>query len=131
MIRTLRKVVSGLLLSVIALLVGCQRGPTLVPVQGKVVYQGRPVSAGSIYFQPDSAGGDAPQMASSLLQEDGSFTLRTYPHGNGAMVGSYRVTVSLGFGATPQLAKYTRVKDTPLKIDVPPEGRTDLVFTLE
>ena len=115
----------------LVLAAGCG-GPKLVPVKGRVVFaDGRPVTAASVSFTPDTAKGNEGILATGLLAEDGSFTLRTYPHGDGAMVGSYRVTVSLGFGATRKLAKYTRLKDTPLKIDVPPEGRTDLVLTLQ
>jgi hypothetical protein len=65
-----------------------------------------------------------------LLAEDGSFTLRTYPHGDGAMLGPYKVTISLGRDTSRKLAKYTRQNDTPFHIDVPPEGIADLVLTL-
>jgi hypothetical protein len=120
-------------LGVLALAVaGCGGGPKLVPVKGRVVYaNGQPVTAASVSFTPDAATGNNAILATGLLAEDGTFTLRTYPHGDGAMIGSYRVTVALGFGATRKLAKYTRLKDTPLRIDVPAEGRTGLVLTLE
>jgi hypothetical protein len=122
------------LLGAIGLLIltaGCG-GPKLVPVKGRVVFaDGKPVTAASVSFTPDADKGNDGILATGLLALDGSFTLRTYPHGDGAMVGSYRVTVSLGRRAQGKLAKYTRLKDTPLLVDIPPEGRTDLVFTLE
>src|SRR6185312_14638374 len=92
--------VFGLLAVIVA---GCGGGPKLVPVNGRVIYaDGRPVTAASVSFTPDAAKGDSGILATGLLAEDGTFILRTYPHGDGAMVGSYRVTVSLGFGATPK-----------------------------
>jgi hypothetical protein len=110
---------------------GCGRGPKLVPVRGWVLYaDGRPVTAASICFLPDRDGNPDGQLATGLLAEDGSFTLRTHPCGDGAMIGSYKVTISLGRGTPKALAKYTRVSDTPFRIDVPPEGADDLVFTL-
>lgn len=120
-----------LLISLLAC-VGCGKaGPELVPVHGRVTYgDGRPVTAASICFTPDPDAHSEGILSSSLLMEDGSFDLRTYPHGDGAMIGSYKVTISLGRGTTPSLAKYTRLKDTPFKIDVPAEGIPDLVLTL-
>jgi hypothetical protein len=114
---------------------GCGGGPTLVPVTGRVQYaDGRPVSAASICFTPEK---DTPKeaaneriIATGLLALDGSFALRTHPHGDGAMVGAYKVTVSLG-RAPKSLLKYTRLKDTPLRIDIPPEGLSELVVTLK
>ena len=108
---------------------GCG-GPKLVPVSGKVQYEdGRPVTAASICFLPDAAKGNGGILATGLLAEDGTFTLRTHPPGKGAMLGSYKVTVSLG-RAPKALLKYTRVQSTPLHVEVPPEGLRDLVFTL-
>lgn len=111
---------------------GCgQPGPKLVPVRGRVSYaDGRPVTAASVCFTPEANDGNDGRLATSLLMEDGTFDLRTYPHGDGAMVGTYKVTISLGRGTPKNLAQYTRLKDTPFKIDVPAEGLADLVLTL-
>jgi hypothetical protein len=109
-------------------------GPQLVTVRGKVLdSDGRPVFPGSIWFVAD---GSAPSAnggldASSMLYEDGSFKLRTYPHGDGAMVGRYRVTLSLGAGSSPRLAKYAGPRTTPLTVDVPQQGLEDLVLRLD
>lgn len=112
-------------------LAGCGGGPKLVAVKGKVLYQdGRPVTAASVCFIPDASKEGNGLLATSLLAEDGSFTLRTHPHGDGAIVGPYKATISLGRGTPRHLAKYTREKDTPFHIDVPPQGLTDLDLTL-
>jgi hypothetical protein len=109
---------------------GCGGGPKLVPVKGRVQYaDGRPVSAASICFTPEKEADNKRILATGLLAEDGSFALRTHPHGDGAMVGAYKVTVSLGRVAK-SLLKYTRVKDTPLRIEIPPEGLNELIVTL-
>jgi hypothetical protein len=111
-------------------LAGCG-GPKLVPVRGRVTYgDGKPVTAASVCFTPDAAKGNTGVLATGLLNEDGTFTLRTHPHGDGAMIGPYKVTISLGMGATRKLAKYTRVQDTPFRIDVPAEGLDNLELTL-
>jgi len=124
---------AGLLLAA-ALAAGCQRGPLLLPVRGKILYHDRPLVPGSIYFNPEQprAGDEGPGqlMASGLLHEDGSFTLRTYPHGDGAMAGAYKVTLSLGAGCPPDLAAYNVTNTTPLRIEVPPGGLNDLVIRL-
>jgi hypothetical protein len=112
-------------------LAGCGGGPKLVPVKGRVIYgDGRPVSAASVVFTPDESKGNTGLLATGLLGLDGSFTLRTYPHGDGAMVGAYKVTISLG-RAPRELAKYGLLKQTPFRIEVPAEGLKDLELKLK
>ncbi len=134
-IRTapLRWAVWGLLAFVFA---GCgEKGPELVPVKGKLLdSQGKPVYPGSIWFVVDgstSSGEPDARDASSMLQEDGSFTMRTYPYGEGAMVGRYRVTLSLGAGSSPKLAKYSGPRTSPITLDVPKEGISDRILRLD
>jgi hypothetical protein len=115
---------------------GCgEAGPELVPVRGKLLdQQGKPVFPGSIWFIADASSPNGPTGvldASSLLGDDGSFTLRTYPHGDGAMVGRYHVTLSLGAGSSPKLARYAGPKTTPLSVDVPEGGSIELVLRIE
>jgi hypothetical protein len=68
---------------------GCQRGPQLVPVSGKVHYNGRPLEFGSVTFQPASG-----QPAQGDIQPDGSFTLSTYRPNDGAVVGLHKVRIA-------------------------------------
>jgi len=60
------------------------------PVSGKVTYNGQPVEKGRIDFQPTEASGRA---ASGDLV-DGNYSLTTATSGDGALPGSYKVTVT-------------------------------------
>src|SRR5690242_18448298 len=81
------------LLAVALLSAGCGR-PKLVPVTGRVVHKGEPLTAGSIWFHPAAGSARPEEKASCQLQLDGSFKMRTYPYGNGVAPGSYKVTLS-------------------------------------
>ena len=125
--------VTGLVF-LLALLSGCGgsdgRGGKLAPVSGRVLYKGQAVTAASIYFLPDADRGNNGSMGSAILQEDGSFTVTTYPKGDGVAPGSYKVTLDLGRRPEKELDKYRKVETTPLKVDVPEEGVTDLEWDL-
>ncbi len=66
-------------------------GPKLYPVTGKVLFNGQPVEGASVVFVPDGGGDLRP---SGTTDEDGSFSLSTYPHGEGAPAGNYVVLVT-------------------------------------
>lgn len=68
---------------------GCNRGPQMAPVTGKVTYNGQPLTFGVVQFQ--SASG---QPARGEIQSDGTFSLSTFRQGDGAVVGSHRVRVA-------------------------------------
>lgn len=114
-------------------LAGCHSDPKpkLAPVRGRVVFQDQAVTAADIYFMPDASKGNEGSIASSVLQEDGSFSLKTHPQGDGVMPGAYKVTLSLGRRPEKELDKYRHVETTPLEYTVPPEGLTDLVIELK
>jgi hypothetical protein len=103
----------------------------LAPVSGRVLFKDEGVSAGEIYFMPDEAKGTHGALASSALQEDGSFTLATNEVGTGVRPGSYKVTILLGRRPEKELKKFRDVKTTPLTYDVTEEGLTDLLITLD
>jgi hypothetical protein len=62
--------------------------PETVPVQGKVTYQGKPVTQGTITFQPDTG-----QPASGEIQNDGSYQLTTFAPKDGAVPGHHKVMI--------------------------------------
>jgi hypothetical protein len=66
-------------------------GPTLYPVSGKVYFNDQPAEGAIVVLHP--ADPKAP-MPSGTAGADGSFTLRTHPHGEGAPAGDYKVVVT-------------------------------------
>jgi hypothetical protein len=90
-----------MLAALLALAGGCGRGgPELVPVRGTVTLDGKPVEGASVTFIPQFPG----QPALGSTDARGKFTLKTHPHGNGAMPGTHKATVrkveTTGFLAT-------------------------------
>jgi hypothetical protein len=121
------------LLFMLPLLCGCGsdgRGAKLAPVTGRVIYKNEGVSAASIYFLPDAEKGNSGSMATAILQADGSFTMETYPKGNGVAPGAYKVTLDLGRRMEKDLDKYRKVETTPLSYEVPEEGLKSLMIDL-
>ncbi|MEO2091269.1 MAG: hypothetical protein ABGY75_17550, partial [Gemmataceae bacterium] len=77
------------------LAVGCgEKPPALVPVTGKVVMNDQPLTAGSIYLHPAATNDYQKDKPSSLLQLDGSFSVKTFPFGDGVPPGTYKVTLA-------------------------------------
>lgn len=69
-------------------LTGCRRGPTLVPAEGRVVFEGKPLTTGAIMVQPEAG-----PAAQAKIQPDGSFRLGTYLPGDGAIPGTATVRI--------------------------------------
>jgi hypothetical protein len=61
----------------------------LVPAKGKVTYKGKPLTKGSIQFEPDGYG----RKARGKIQSDGTFVLGTDKEGDGVIAGHHRVIV--------------------------------------
>ena len=115
-----------------ASLSGCQDPvtPKLVPVQGQVKFKQRPLSGATVCFIPDFNKGNRDGLqATGQTAEDGSFTLQTYPHGDGVMPGYYRVTC-ITFGGVPVPQKYRNAMQTPLIIEVKQPGNDHLLLNL-
>jgi hypothetical protein len=64
------------------------------PVQGQVLFQGRPAVGAQVVFQPVGKG-DTVVRPSGQVDSDGKFVLTTYAVGDGAPAGEYEVTVEL------------------------------------
>ena len=114
-----------------ASLSGCQgpAPPKLVPVGGQVKYKQRPLSGATICFIPDITKGNRDGLqATGQTTPDGSFTLQTYPHGDGVMAGFYKVTCTV-FGGVAVPQKYRNATQTPLAVEVK-EGNDHLLFNL-
>lgn len=68
---------------------GCRPGPRIVPVSGKVTYNGTPLKFGSVMFQPASG-----PMARGSIQPDGTFQLTTRTDGDGCAEGTSKVRIT-------------------------------------
>src|SRR5579885_3794759 len=90
----LRTAAASAVLLALAAASGCGDRPKLVTVTGKVVHKGEPLTAGSIIFHPDAGNSYQKDKPSSLLQLDGSFTMKTFPFGDGVPPGKYKVTLA-------------------------------------
>lgn len=69
--------------------------PKCIGVTGHVTYHGKPVTAGIVSFVPigQPAGGQLVRPATGDLQADGSYVIRTFRDGQGALPGEYAVTI--------------------------------------
>jgi hypothetical protein len=65
----------------------------LAKVSGKVTYNGKPVTTGSVMFTPLGGAKDASRIATGQIESDGSYALTTYDTGDGAVLGQHAVTV--------------------------------------
>lgn len=68
----------------------------VAPVEGRVLYRGKPLEFGSVLFQPDVG-----PTARGIIQPDGTFRLSTYGNGDGAVLGTHRVQIGCFEGQRP------------------------------
>jgi len=108
---------------------GCGSKVALYPVVGTVEFRGQTLNTGVIAFHHDD--GVLP-IAKGDIQSDGSFILETFTAGDGAVAGTYAVTITAmipGHGVEGQDAdyrppkplipiKYMRLLETPVKATV-------------
>jgi hypothetical protein len=75
-----------------ALFLGCAGSSSgTVAVTGKVTKDGQPVSGAAVTFVPTAPDG---KPASGTTDDSGSYKLTTFVNGDGALPGSYKVTVT-------------------------------------
>jgi hypothetical protein len=73
-----------------ACLAGCGGSAPVYPVKGKVVLSdGRPLAGGAIQFIPKPGG----MLAYGQIKPDGTFSLRSLDHREGAQAGEYKVRI--------------------------------------
>jgi hypothetical protein len=91
------------LLAATILLAACsaplEEHPPLYPVKGKVILNGKPMTAGTIIFEHAGDGADAPKgvgggpFRATAKINDGSFNLIGYAGAEGMPVGNYKVGI--------------------------------------
>jgi hypothetical protein len=69
-------------------LIGCSGGLRLGKVFGRVTVGGKPVTSGTIMFHPEAG-----PTAVGAIGPNGAYTLTTLKAGDGALIGSHRVTI--------------------------------------
>jgi hypothetical protein len=107
--------------------VGCGTSDPPYPVQGKVLFKGKPAEGAVVTFVRQS-GKD--ERYAAVVAEDGTFRLSARGTFDGAPAGHYAVTVFYlspekkvdGQNAGPDLlkGKYAGPRTTPLKVEIKP-----------
>jgi hypothetical protein len=127
--RVGRLVLAGLLAAALAVLAGCDSGPKKYHVSGQVLFDGKPVPAGEIYFDPDvSRGHDGPQGFARI--KDGKYDTRET--GLPVTAGPHRVRI-LGFDgkAGPELPLGRRLfPEYKTPVEVPEQADAPLDFNV-
>lgn len=98
--------------------------PKTIKVVGKVSYQGKPVTQGTVTFQPTKTAEGAPNRpATGVLSADGTYELSTFEAGDGAIPGEYTVlVVTITGGPTPEEPDIPETWATPEKFGSPVES---------
>jgi hypothetical protein len=111
----------------------------LAPVKGKVIYNGQPVTSGSIHFRPIAVQGAKEGMqgkpASGQVQSDGTFVLTTFRQGDGAIVGKHEVSYIPATGGAetyqdqPEKSPYLGLVPKEKQVEVKP-GTNEITIEL-
>jgi hypothetical protein len=123
-----------MLLAAISVLPGCTKSD-LVPVEGQVLYNDRPVATGVIMFQPPSG----PPSRSDIV--NGAFKIKSLEGEGGARIGPNKVRIasrSAASGGDAEIAlgkslipeRYEHFESSELTADVSPDGNEPFVFRL-
>ena len=121
------KIVSSI--SFILLFSACgQDKPKLVKVAGKLTHNGKPLTAGSIYFHPAQKNSFTKDNPSSILQEDGAFNMKTFPYGDGIPCGEYKITLAPQLASRILLPNLSDLNKSKFTITVPEDGIENLVL---
>lgn len=119
---------------------GCGRSdrPETVPLNGKVTYNGKPLTRGTVLLTPDGSG----YAATGEIQPDGTFKLTSFDKDDGAVPGKYRVAVQVfpeegglpgaesAGGKPPVPAKYMAPSTSGIIVEIKP-GEKDLNLQLK
>ena len=118
--------------------------PELIPVEGVVIYKGKPLEYGSVMFQP--VGVENGKVARSQISEDGTFTLST-DVGEGALAGKYWVGVTafeaqrtqaqgnqhqeLALGRSAVPSRFNRAGSSGIEIDIHADMELPITIDLD
>lgn len=120
------------------LFAGCSGGDgieklPLYPASGTLEMDGKPFGPVSLRFESESEGGRG--FVANVNQDGVIEVVTTYEVGDGAPVGTYKVTVFSSMGASKSFpAKYESASSTPLKViiaDITGEGANAMSIQLD
>lgn len=94
----------------------------MVPVKGTITYKGKPLTQGTIVFEPEDAG----REAHGEIGPDGSFMMSTFQEGDGVMPGMHRVAIT-PLGKTRIPARYRNTSASRVRVEVSASKQTYLV----
>jgi hypothetical protein len=77
--------------------------PSAAPVQGRVLYGGRPLAGGAIVFAPDGERGASGPLSTATIGRDGTYRLASEEY-MGAAPGWYRVAIAPDPAAPAEVA---------------------------
>ena len=111
------------------------------PVQGKVIYRGKPATGARVIFHPQDENGRQSPRPSAEVHPDGTFRLSTYVSQDGAPPGRYAVTIFWASAARivdtenagpDQLhGRYSNHKTTPIRVEIVAGANVLDTFKLE
>jgi len=86
-------------LTLLAVSLGCSscsgaKGPPVFPVQGKVLFRGKPASGALVIFHPLNQPELEKGMPRAVVEDDGSFSVTTLTANDGAPAGDYAVSIT-------------------------------------
>ncbi len=92
---------------------------SVAPAQGRVTFDGNPVTNASVQFTPqggsETSGSLTGKSAAGDLDADGRFVLSTYAAKDGAIIGRHRVTVMANDPAQPLPGKLDENYEVEIK----------------
>ena len=107
---------------VLLLLAGCNRGPQLAPVTGRVTLDNKPLEAAEITFQPDKG-----TASYGRTDQDGRYELRYTRDEMGALVGPHTVRIRAATEFTgPRGQSIVRPQLVPARYHAESELRRDV-----
>lgn len=95
------------------------------------MHNGEPLTSGSLIFFPEADAEYQDDSPTSMLLEDGSFVMKTYPFGNGVAPGKYKVCLNPPLAVGIKRPEYSDRKKTPWEVEITDKGSTDLLFETE
>ena len=105
------RIPSLMLLSCVVATIGCggaSDAPETVAVTGVVTYQGKPMPKLAVGFIPEAG-----MLANGTTDDDGRFDMTTSAAGDGAIPGSYKVSINFVPETPPEMPGFPGSENAP------------------